>query len=690
MSQSSSQLSAEHAATSESPESEPHQENRKDPNVTSYQPSGKFYCRRKEHGELLQAYQRMKASTDASKTSVVVYKGDFGVGKTSLALTLRPIVEKDGGYFIVGKFERITEPHATLVSAFSDFASAVIERGDLEVERIRKAVAGIDETDRNLLAAVIPPLKLLFGMEDEQKGEDHGEHEAFQSPEIISGTLHRFKQAVQRLVRSISSREKPLVCFMENFHYADEGSVDLLRTSIINDTHNLGVLIVATFREKVDGPAHGTILEMLPKPSQGMMDRAITHLVPLSEKEVGSVLSQELSVDQETIKSLSVFIFKQSRGNFLAVFECIRTLFDEGLLRYEESKLKWDIEEIEIELGIFSDLLLRRISKLPDQTKDLLKVASCFGSRLDDRLLMHFAPGPVLHFYEEVRKKGLIFLDEKRDCWKFSYAETVYENMPPSERTQVHYRIARTLWRKFDMETLDRNIFIVVGHFIEAQALIKNQKEMVAVAKLSLRAGEQAVFLSNFFTAYRYLMHAINLLEPRSWIDEYDLCLQLHNHLSEVAYTTGHSTTVFKLVRSILENARSFSDTIRCRTLAIYATGSGGRLQEATDMSLEFLRLLGEPVPSKPNLSDAFFAVRQLKRMLKSKTNEYILRLPVMENQEKIAAMQVLVLSFMYALSTGGRNVGAVMAARIIKLTLKFGLTPVSCVGFSLCAAGLW
>lgn len=262
--------------------------------------------------------------------------------------------------------------------------------------------------------------------------------------------------------------------------------------------------------------------------------------------------------------------------------------------------------------------------------------------------------------------------------------------MDCSERIWLHYRIGLALWKYVDLETLDRNIFIVVGHLMEAKLFIENEKERVAVAKLSLRAGEQAVFLSNFFTAYRYLKNGIDLLEPRSWIDKYDLCLQLHNHLSEVAYTTGQSATVFNLVHSILENARTFSDTIRCRTLAIYATGSGGRLQEATDMSLDFLRLLGEPIKSKPNLPDAFVAVRKLKSMLKAKTNEYILRLPVMENQEKIAAMQVLVLSFMYALSTGGRKVGAVMAARMIKLTFEFGLTPVSCVGFSLCAAGLW
>lgn len=122
----------------------------------------------------------------------------------------------------------------------------------------------------------------------------------------------------------------------------------------------------------------------------------------------------------------------------------------------------------------------------------------------------------------------------------------------------------------------------------------------------------------------------------------------------------------------------------------IYALGTSNRLREATDASLSFLRLLGEPLPARPSSFHVLITMRKVKKMLKKKTNEAILRLPMMKDPKKIAAMQVLNLSFMYAFSTGVRIIGTLMACRMIELTMEFCLTPVSCVSFSVYAAGLW
>jgi len=406
-------------------------------------------------------------------------------------------------------------------------------------------------------------------------------------------------------------------------------------------------------------------------------------------------VSALLSVDRESSKSLAAFIYNHSDGTFLNVVEYTNMLMKEGFVQYKNGQLLWDIAEVMVELDGATDLILRKISRLSEQSQELLKIASCLGSTLDDRLLMHFATDPVLHaFRKEGEKLGLIVFDRKNGLLQFAHGrinEAVYETiMSAAEREALHRRIGKQLWRNFDMATLDRRIFVVVGQLMAAQNAMTDQKERHAVAKLCLCAGEKAVFLrSNFYTSYVYLMHGINLLDSRSWRDEYDLCLELHNAAAEVAFSCGQ-VVVFELVTAILENARTLGDTVRGRTIEIYAPGSSGKLQEATKMTLDFLRLLGEPFPLRPNAFHAWFALRRIRRTLKTKTNGFILRLPVMEDEEKIAAMQVLNLSFMYAFSTGGKVIGVMMADRILDLTLRFGLTPVSCVGFAVCAAGLW
>ena len=113
--------------------------------VSSWHPAapGRLYCREKEQQQLEQAYLKVKKNT-SNKTSqhIVFIKGAAtGVGTTTLARSgLRPLVERDGGYFVSGKFDRQNpKPHAVLIAAFTELVHWVVERGTDEVARVRRA-----------------------------------------------------------------------------------------------------------------------------------------------------------------------------------------------------------------------------------------------------------------------------------------------------------------------------------------------------------------------------------------------------------------------------------------------------------------------------------------------------------------------------------------------------------------------
>ena len=187
----------------------------------------KLYCRDREYEQLLEAYEKVKTAQGTTGTHVVFYKGPTGVGKTTLAQSLRPVVQRDGGYFVQGTFDaRRPEPHAVLISAFGEFAEAVVQRGDDEVARIRQQVfRGIDEVERKILVDIIPPLEKILGAGQGPRAHqrEEGEQPATRLAEDDSGTslgrtppeagyteaIHRFKRAVLKLVRVISSPKKP-------------------------------------------------------------------------------------------------------------------------------------------------------------------------------------------------------------------------------------------------------------------------------------------------------------------------------------------------------------------------------------------------------------------------------------------------------------------------------------------------
>jgi AAA ATPase domain len=120
-----------------------HEGRRPSSQIWDYSSHGKLYGRVIERTELLQAYRRVREPEDLPlRTQFVIIRGDTGIGKTTLALSLRSTVVVDGGFFAMGKFDHLQrpEPHAALVTAFTRFASSVLQRGEDSVRSVREAV----------------------------------------------------------------------------------------------------------------------------------------------------------------------------------------------------------------------------------------------------------------------------------------------------------------------------------------------------------------------------------------------------------------------------------------------------------------------------------------------------------------------------------------------------------------------
>jgi predicted ATPase len=50
-------------------------------------------------------------------------------------------------------------------------------------------------------------------------------------------------------LQAISSPDQPLVIFLDDIHWADEASLDLLK-SLVTDSDNKGILFLGTYRDK--------------------------------------------------------------------------------------------------------------------------------------------------------------------------------------------------------------------------------------------------------------------------------------------------------------------------------------------------------------------------------------------------------------------------------------------------------
>ena len=631
------------------------------------------------------------------------------------------------GYFVVGKYDQLQrpEPHGALVEICTQLITQIIDRGHTDLFCITLANHGIDYhhgTGGHDLIEMIPALRTVLIQPPLQKN-DNGDYccdlttnsvrtISFTSPstDVVSlqgSSINRWKDLFRLFFRAVSSMHytnsnsnsnniQPIVVLIEDLHWADESSMDVLQT-LFHDKVNHGTLFICTYRTESNGTNTSVSLKQWIKcQKQNDVVLPVAHLAlePVTVDAVVRMITHVLSVEEVEAAPLASILCNWTKGNVFLLWKCITILHFKHLLRTdpESGKFIWDIDEIDIEMHGIKDMMKYKVGLLPESSQENIKIAACLGSKLNEDILVRLFSGKeatVSAFIEDTAAVHLISYDKSREAWCFSHdyvQEKVYEFIPSSERHVYHYRIGRKLWREFAMDELTDFLFLVVGQLLLGVDCIKDRRERIAVAKLCLGAGVRAFQLSNFQSSYKHLKCGINLLDDEAWNDEYDLMMNLHNTSAEVANALGIFTDVHALVTEALKNSKSYEDTHRARATRVQALGRCGKLDEAIQSGMDILTDLGEKMPTNQRPIRTLLELTLLRRRVRGKTAEMIMRLPIMKDPMKLAAMEIMNLIFLYT-AIVKPELAPLIGCRMVRISLDHGLSALSCIGFAIFAA---
>lgn len=659
----------------------------------------RFHGLEHEKEEIVKIYNRVKAeaSSTRTRTEFILIRGAPGTGRFSLTEKfLSPMVKQDGGYCVTVTFDQLMQlqkPHLAFVEAFTSYAEMVLERGDVDtiraaVNNCENEIEGVDVLLKMIpaLARVIGPAPdcMIGGEEPIASDEPPQVFGSYSSMEATS----RFKYAFRLFLRAIASKNRPLILVMEHLHWADEAALDLLQT-LISDTSNQATLFVATDRDDLETRKVTNMLKKL-----HALEVTVTHfhLKNLDEESTTSMIADILQIDPSFATPIASLVFSRTKGNRYFIELFLQALVGGDFLRYNgEVSPRWscDTDEIRVEFGdTIADAVKANISRLPDDVLKTLRYASCLGSKLDEDILGHLTgktPSVVASCLDLAATMGLLIHPPgTQRGWMFAsnpIQDATLGLIPNDELEDFHYRIGRRLWRCFNLEELDENIFVVVGQLMAGSKFILEERERIAVAKLCLRAGERSVYMSSFQSAFVYLVRGIELLGTQCWRDNYSLSLEMYNAAVEVAFCAGCFDDVHSFVGEVLMHAACFDDTLRAHAAKVYTLGSSGFGQEAIAYGLKVLLDLDESFPVRPNLLRIFIELQRIRRRLRARTSESLLRLPLMENGRKLAAMQILNQVFLYTF-LHQQELAPLIGFRMVSLSLDFGLSATSCLGF--------
>ena len=356
----------------------------------------------------------------AGQSGLVLLVGEAGIGKTRLAAEFGEEVHGAGGTVLYGRADEETLlPHQPFVEALRQL-----------IERREEVVTTELERQREFLWRLLPELPAP-AHEAVGHAEDHR-------------SRYRLFEAVTSLLCA-ASRRSPLLLILDDLHWADKPTLLLLR-HLLRDRRLTELLVVGAFRHVEVGRGH-PLGDLLTDLRRERCYDCLT-LPGLDEEATRALVCDRVGsrVHPGFVRRLR----EQTHGNAFFIEETIRSLIDGGLSD-DETVTESDLDRLGVPKGV-SEIVLRRVSLLAEQTAEVLTAAAVVGRQFRLEVVARMVGQPceqVMRALEEGMAAGLVIEKiDPIDVFSFSHAvvrEVLYTQLSVSRRARLHHCVAEAL-----------------------------------------------------------------------------------------------------------------------------------------------------------------------------------------------------------------------------------------------------
>lgn len=359
-----------------------------------------------------------------------------------------------------------------------------------------------------------------------------------------------------------ASHVRPTIVVIEDLHWADAASLELLRV-IARRVSDLPLLLVATYRND-DVTAEHPLASLLPllireSGAERIDVRAFTG------DDVGELIRRQYALSASDVDRLVTYLMAHTEGNPLYLGELLRTLVEDGQL--QPTIDGWMLHNLGAVVvpRLIRQVIDGRVMRLDEPTRRLLTIAAVIGQDVPLDVwsaASSVADEELLDVVERAVAARFIAASDDGQRVRFVHAlirEALYASILPPRRRTLHRQIAEQL-----TTVAHADPDIIAHHFQQAGDS--------RAASWLIRAGEAAERAYAWTTAAERFTAALPLLESdpaatrlRGW-----LLLHLGRLLR---YAAARDSVRF------LEAAGHLADEIGDRALAALALAHAGMVR---------------------------------------------------------------------------------------------------------------
>jgi ABC-type oligopeptide transport system substrate-binding subunit/class 3 adenylate cyclase len=456
--------------------------------------------------ELLMLQDIFRDTLEDAEVHVVTVVGEAGVGKSRLLYEFEKWVDllPEEIRYLKGRAtpQAETMPYGLIRSIFA-YRFLILESDSAaEVrEKFRAGMAAVLNSDQADLVGQL----LGFDFSASQAVQTQLGSESF--GELATDHLAEY-------LRDTAS--EPTVILLEDIHWADDSSLDLLNylVTVIPDS---GLLVICLARPP--------LFERRPSWGEGQEIHTQIILKPLSRRASRALVGEILQKAEDVPTLLRDIVVDGAEGNPFYVEELIKMLIEDGVIMLGEQHWRIELERLaDVRVPpTLTGVIQARLDSLPDEERALLQRASVVGRLFWDTAVAALSADETRRFdeveltslLEAVRGRELIFQREYSTFegtqeYIFKHAllrDAIYETVLLKQRREYHGQVAAWLEAAAG-ERLEEYLGLIAGHY----ELAGDQTRALEYLQ---RAGDRARLAYAHQESVEYYRRALVLMEEQ-------------------------------------------------------------------------------------------------------------------------------------------------------------------------------
>jgi predicted ATPase/signal transduction histidine kinase len=635
----------------------------------------RLYGRESEVTALAEAFGRI---ADGGFLELILVSGYSGVGKSSVVNELQKTIVAQRGLFCWGKFDQYKRdiPYATLAQALRILVEKLLGQNDDALARWRTRLSDALGQNGQLIINLVPQLELIIGTQ----------------PPLLDLSPHdarlRFQAVFGRFIGVFAQAGHPLTLFLDDIHWIDPATLDLLQ--YLATRHELRhLLLIGAYRDNEVGPNHPLTAALAEITRSNAAVQKLC-LVNLTLGDVTRLITDALRCRPNHARSLAQLVHAKTGGNPFFVIQFISSLENEGLLTFVAGTADWAWDIGRIASKGFTDnvvdLMVARLRRLPGHVRHALKQLACMGNgaRVTTLAAVHGHSPELLEaaLWDGLR---LEFVSLSSDRYSFAHdriQEAAYSLIPQGERAPLHLQIGRGLTRTLSTQEVGEQIFDIVNHYNRAAGLVEARSERRLIGELNLAAGRRAKASTAYTAALQYFVAGDDAVgsdaEARDKL-QFDLALER----AECEFLTGHHDASRDRLSKLYDRAETAVDRAAVTRLRMTVHTTLDGPDRAVDVGLAFLGDAGFAWSAHPADNDVDLELAAMWQLVGTRPIEDLIDLPLLKDPKLLATIEVLA-EFLAPASFTDNNLFYLAVIRMTNLSLQHGNCDASACAYTL------